>query len=92
MDETGTDLRQHTRHAGWDVRDPAVSNGRLVYQVGADLWLYDVATGREQLLDKIANDPRLVPEPPPFPDKSVSGDADQRPRGRCGTLSRNPEV
>ena len=51
MDETGADLRQHTRHAGWDVRDPAVSNGRLVYQVGADLWLYDVATGREQRLD-----------------------------------------
>ena len=51
MDETGTDLDQHTRHAGWDVRDPAVSNGRLVYQVGADLWLYDLATGREQRLD-----------------------------------------
>ena len=28
-----------------------MSTGRLVYQVGADLWLYDVATGREQLLD-----------------------------------------
>ena len=51
MEEAGTGLRQHTRHAGWDVRDPAVSTGRLVYQVGADLWLYDVATGREQRLD-----------------------------------------
>lgn len=34
MEEAGTGLRQHTRHAGWDLRDPAVSTGRLVYQVG----------------------------------------------------------
>ena len=51
MDESGADRRQHTRHGGWDVRAPAVSQGRLVYQVGADLWLYDIATQREQQLD-----------------------------------------
>ena len=43
MDESGGDLVQHTRHSGWDVRDASLSAGRIVYQVGADLWLYDVA-------------------------------------------------
>ena len=50
MDETGADLKQHTRHAGWDVKRPALDAGRLVYQAGADLWLYDIATGAERLI------------------------------------------
>ncbi len=41
----GTDLRQHTRHQGWDVRSPSLSDGRIVYQLGADLWRLDLATG-----------------------------------------------
>jgi tricorn protease len=46
MDEDGGDVRQHTRHAGWDVKNPTLSDGRIVYQLGADLWLYD--TGAAQ--------------------------------------------
>lgn len=46
----GTDLRQHTRHAGWDVRSPSLSSGRIVYQLGADLWLHDLETGHDQRL------------------------------------------
>ena len=42
MDEDGGDLRQHTEHSGWDVREPELSEGRIVYQLGADLWLYDI--------------------------------------------------
>lgn len=45
MDENGGDVRQHTRHAGWDVKEPSLSQGRVVYQLGADLWLYDITTG-----------------------------------------------
>jgi tricorn protease len=57
MDEDGRDLRQHTRHSGWDVRDPSLDRGRVVYQAGADLWLYDVASGAERLLDvRLASD------------------------------------
>jgi len=51
IDEDGGDLRQHTRHAGWDVKDPSLSQGRIAYQLGADLWLYDIAS----------DDARLVP-------------------------------
>ncbi len=43
MDEDGGDLRQHTRHSAFDVREPALHAGRIVYQRAADLWLYDIA-------------------------------------------------
>jgi len=42
MGEDGADLRQHTRHSGWDVKNPSLSGGQIAYQLGADLWLLDV--------------------------------------------------
>ena len=45
MNADGGDVRQHTEHAGWDVRDPDLSAGRIVYQLGADLWIHDIAAG-----------------------------------------------
>jgi tricorn protease len=42
MDENGADLRQHTRHSGWDVKDPSIGDGRIVYQLGADIWLFEI--------------------------------------------------
>ena len=50
MDESGGDLKQHTKHSGWDVKRPALDAGRLVYQVGADLWLLDIAKGVEKMI------------------------------------------
>jgi tricorn protease len=50
MDETGGDLRQHTRHSGWDVREPALEGGRIVYQLGADLRLHEIASGSDRAL------------------------------------------
>lgn len=50
MAEDGGDKRQHTRHAGWDVRDPSLESGRIVYQNGADLWLFDVASGQSRMV------------------------------------------
>ena len=43
MKPDGTELRQHTRHVGWDVIAPAMSGPRIIYQLGADLRLYDAA-------------------------------------------------
>ncbi len=43
INEEGGDLRQHTFHKGWDVRSPSLHAGRIVYQVGADLHLFDIA-------------------------------------------------
>ena len=50
MHADGGDLRQHTQHAGWDVRDPDLSAGRIVYQLGADLWTYDVAAAEAEIV------------------------------------------
>ncbi len=50
MNEDGGDKRQLTRHAGWDVRSPELDRGRIVYQLGADLWLYDVATSQSRMI------------------------------------------
>ena len=48
MDERGGDLRQHTRHVGWDVKSPSLGDGKIVYQLGADLRVYDIATGTDR--------------------------------------------
>jgi tricorn protease len=45
MDENGGDLKQHTSHRGWDVTSPALDDGRIVYQLGADLRIYDITAG-----------------------------------------------
>ena len=50
MDESGHDLKQLTSHRGWDVTSPSLSEGRIVYQLGADLRLYDVAAAKDEPL------------------------------------------
>jgi len=50
MAEDGRDKRQITKHAGWDVRTPSMSDGKIVYQLGADLWALDIASGRSQMI------------------------------------------
>jgi tricorn protease len=45
MDPDGQDLRQHTFHSGWDVKTPDLDGGKIVYQAGADLYLYDTESG-----------------------------------------------
>jgi tricorn protease len=47
MDEKGGTLSQHTFHRGWDVTSPDLSEGRIVYQLGADLRLFDVAANQD---------------------------------------------
>ena len=46
----GSDLRQHTKHTDFGVKNPSLSRGRIVYQNGADLWLLDLATGRDAVV------------------------------------------
>ena len=48
MDPSGGGLRQRTFHDGWDVQSPALSEGRIVYRLGADLRLYDVESGLDR--------------------------------------------
>jgi Tol biopolymer transport system component len=48
MDERGGDLGQHTKHRDFDVQSPSLSRGRIVYQLGADLRLFDIATSADR--------------------------------------------
>src|SRR5262249_41229972 len=51
MDESGHDLRQHTRHKGWDAEQASLSDGRIVYKLGADLRLLDLGSGGGRALE-----------------------------------------
>jgi tricorn protease len=57
MDENGKNLRQHTRHAGWDAKSASLGQGRIVYQLGADIHLFDIASGRDGVIEiELASD------------------------------------
>ncbi|MBQ5948823.1 S41 family peptidase [Massilia sp. ST3] len=46
----GSDRRAHTNHKEWDVRTASLGDGRIVYQLGADLRVLDIASGADNLL------------------------------------------
>ena len=50
MDENGRALKQHTRHQGWDMKSASLSQGRIAYQMGADLRCYDIASGADRVI------------------------------------------
>lgn len=57
MKPDGSDLKQLTHHADFDVKTPALSDGKIVYQHGADLWLFTIASGTDTPLDiRLASD------------------------------------
>jgi tricorn protease len=47
MRPDGGDLVQHTRHDGWDVTSPTLSDGRIAYKLGADIRVFDIASGAD---------------------------------------------
>ncbi|HEY3285957.1 MAG TPA: S41 family peptidase [Gemmatimonadaceae bacterium] len=51
MKDDGSDRQQVTKHVGWDVRTPKLSaDGKIAYQLQADLWLLDIASGESRLV------------------------------------------
>jgi tricorn protease len=50
MKETGGDFRQHTKHSGLDVSSPSLSEGRVAYQLGADLRIYDIQRDEDKAI------------------------------------------
>jgi len=53
----GSDARALTNHVGWDVLGASLDDGKIVYQLGADLRVVDVASGEDKALDiRIASD------------------------------------
>ncbi|MBS0198426.1 MAG: PD40 domain-containing protein [Planctomycetes bacterium] len=55
MTPDGKDLKQTTNHSATgtellDVKGASLDSGRIVYQLGADLWLYDIAANADTKL------------------------------------------
>ncbi|WLT30800.1 S41 family peptidase [Geothrix sp. PMB-07] len=47
----GSDEKQLTHHKAWDVRAASLGDGRVAYQQGADLRVFDLATGKDRVVD-----------------------------------------
>lgn len=50
MTPDGKDLKQHTKHAVFDIGTMGMQGGRIVYQLGADLHLLDLTSGEDTTL------------------------------------------
>ena len=51
MNERGRDLQEHTKHRDWDVRAPQIRDGKVIYQLGADIRVFDTDAEGDQALD-----------------------------------------
>ncbi len=51
MDEGGKNLKQLTKHEGWDIASPSMHEGRIVYQLGSDLHVFDAGTGKDAKIE-----------------------------------------
>jgi tricorn protease len=49
----GKDLQQHTHHKQYYVRFPSTDGKRIVYTAGADIYVFDPKTGKDQRIDAI---------------------------------------
>ena len=47
----GSDTKQHTKSKDLDVKSPSLDAGRIAYQRGADIWLHDIASGTDTMID-----------------------------------------
>ena len=69
MADDGTDRRELTQHRAFQVRSASLNQGRIAYALGADLRLYDIASGSDQALaiflqsDFLQRRPRILSKP-----------------------------
>ena len=50
MNPDGSDVRRLTTFEDYDVRWPSMGDGKIVYQHKADIWTYDLATGKNAIV------------------------------------------
>jgi tricorn protease len=69
IDKDGKSLKQLSFSKEWDIKTPSMFGSKIVYQRAADLWIYDVDTKQEKMLDiSISSDfdqskPRWIKNP-----------------------------
>ncbi|EAQ99661.1 S41 family peptidase [Maribacter sp. HTCC2170] len=57
IDENGNDLKQHTDHTDFDVRYANLHKGNIVYQIGADIWHYNIQNNNKKKINiKLTSD------------------------------------
>ncbi len=57
MDGDGKGLKQLTFSKGWDIQTPTIYQSSVIYQKGADIWIYEISTNKERMLDiKLVSD------------------------------------
>jgi tricorn protease len=50
INPNGTELKQQTHQHTFDVQSASLSQGRIAYGCGADIWLLDLTTGQEGIV------------------------------------------
>ncbi|HEX3912727.1 MAG TPA: S41 family peptidase [Steroidobacteraceae bacterium] len=50
MDGEGREVREESHQCGFDIESASLSEGRIVYACGADLWLLDLKSGHEEII------------------------------------------
>ena len=50
MDEQGRNVKEQTHQKVFDVESASLSDGRIVYQCGADLWLLNLKNGKDAVV------------------------------------------
>lgn len=58
LDADGGNPTQLTFHSEFEVRAPSLANGVIVYQHGADLRRFDIASGSDELIDIVLSSDR----------------------------------
>ena len=85
-------IKQITRHQQYDVRRPSMGGWQIVYELGAQLWLLDVETGRTRSIPITVQ--ADAPERRPYL-KDVSGNVTQvtcSPSGKRALVVARGEV
>ena len=50
MNIDGKEVHQETFHSGFDIASPSLDEGRIAYQCGADIYLYDIASKKDTII------------------------------------------
>ncbi|HLG42699.1 MAG TPA: peptidase, partial [Planctomycetota bacterium] len=78
---TGWDLRRHTHHADFYARNPSSDKDRIVYHAGADLFLFDMKTGKTGRISIDYRSPRVQRARRFVPAQRFLEDASLNPKG-----------
>jgi tricorn protease len=88
----GSNIQQVTQHADFDARYPDTDGKKIVYSVGADLWVYDIASKHDDRVDVQLPSDRIR-ERPRVEDASKTVDAfDLSPDGKRLAVSSRGEI